>query len=427
MKNANPTILLFLWLAASSSLGAQDRGAVEAELERLRRQLRIPALSVAVVESGTTVWVRHLGFKAAPGEAVVYPIASLTKPFTAVLAMQLAHGAALKLDAALDSAATVRHLLTHTSTGTPGQRFVYSSDLFQTVQPALEKAAGQPFRAALHARVFQPARLRRTTAAARTTPSSGIESTVEDVARFAAAVERGPLLEPAARQEMFRPPRGPTGQPLPYAHGWFVQYVGGDEVRWHFGQQDASSSLLVMVPRKRLAFVALARSDRLSSPFWLQLGDLRWSPVAAAFLTGWARLRIDLAEARRAMTHALIALHARRPAEARSLVSKALGLAPALADAADGALLAALARAEDPELRAIGRRVAKRLLAVDADHPRTLLDLAVLNLRDGQPAEARRLLDQAVAGRRATPEIARLVTELRPETKRPDPNQRPQD
>jgi CubicO group peptidase (beta-lactamase class C family) len=390
---------------------AQDRGAVEAEIDRLRRDLRIPALSAAVVESGTTVWVRHLGFKPAPREAVRYPIASLTKPFAAVLALQLAERGALKLDA-------IRPLLTHTSAGTPGQRFVYSSELFQTLQPVLEKAARQPFASALTAGVIKPTRLAQTIAPGRTTPSTGIESSVEDLARFAVALERGPLIPPRARAEMFRPTRGPTGQPLPYALGWFVQYVGGEEVRWHFGQQDDASSLLMMLPRRRLTFVLLARTDRLSAPFWLQFGDIRWSPFAAAFLTGWAKVRIDLPEARRAMTHGLIALQAKRLADARAAVTKALGLAPALGDAADGALLAAFARSGDPELRAIGRRVARRLLAVDADHPRTLLDLAVLNLQDGQPAEAKKLLDQTLSGNRATPEIVRVAKDLLRETAR---------
>jgi CubicO group peptidase (beta-lactamase class C family) len=397
--------LLLIVFSGASIVQAQDRLAVEAELDRLRRDARISALSAAVVEGNTTVWVRHLGFNATRGEAVMYPIASLTKPMAAVLTMQFVGSGAIKLD-------TVRPLLTHTSTGTPGQRFIYSSELFQGLQPTIEKAAGQSFAAALAARVFKPAGLRNTRAAANISPSTGVESTVEDLARFATALDRNALLPVNTRLEMFRPMRGPTGQPMPYALGWFVQYIGGEEVRWHFGQQADASSLLMMLPRRRLTFIVLARTDRLSSPFWLQMGDLRWSPFAAAFLTGWARVRIDLGQARRAMMQALIALDARRPADAAKHVSQAVGLAPALGDSADGALLAAFARSGEPGLRATGRRIAKRLLAVDADHPRTLVDLAVLNIQDGQPAEATPLLQRAIAGNRATPEIARLVKEL---------------
>jgi CubicO group peptidase (beta-lactamase class C family) len=410
VRIAFAVVLLFI---ASPSL-AQDRAAFEAEMERLRRELRIPGLSAAVVEGGTTVWVRHRGFKAASGEPIRYPIASLTKPFAAALAMQLVETGALKLDGPVDArpAPTLRHVLTHTSAGTPGQRFIYSSDLFRQLQPAIEKAAGQPFATAVIAQVIQPAGLRHTVAPARATPSAGIESTVEDLARFATALEGGPLLASRLRLEMFRPPRSPTGRPLPYALGWFVQYIGGEEVRWHFGQQEESSSLLLMLPRKRLTLVVLARTERLSSPFWLQMGDVRWSPFAAAFMTGWARLRIDLAEARRAMARGLIALDARRPRDARAHVTRAIGLAPALGDAPDAALLAAFARSGDADLREVGRRLAKRLLSVDPDHPRTLLDLAVLHLQGGDQRAARQLLEQAIIGNRAPPEITRVVKEL---------------
>jgi hypothetical protein len=289
---------------------------------------------------------------------------------------------------------------------------VYSSERFRAVQAPLEKAARTPLHVALAAHVFKPAGLRQTIAPARMTPSTGIESTVEDLARFAAALERGSLLTATSRLDMFRPVRGPTAQPFPYALGWFVQYVGGEEVRWHFGQQADASSLLLMLPRRRLALVILARTDRLSAPFWLQMGDVRWSPFAAAFLTAWARVRIDLAEARRVMTQALVAMHASRSAEARPLVSRALGLAPALGDAPDGTLLAAFARSRDAELRAAGRRIAKRLLSVDADHPRTLLDLAVLALQDGQRDQARKLLQQLVSNRHVSPELLRTAQEL---------------
>lgn len=362
-------------------------------------------MSAAVVESGTTVWVRHFGFRAAPGEAVRYPIASLTKPFSAVLALQLVQGGKLRLDA-------VRHLLTHTSTGTPGKRFVYSSELYSTLQGPLERAAGAPLHVALAGGVVKPARLAHTVVPARTTPSAGMESTVEDLAHLATALERDTLLSAGSRSELFRVPRGPTGHALPYALGWFVQHVGGEEIRWHFGQQQDASSLLIIVPRRRLSLAVLARTDRLSAPFWMQLGDVRWSPVAAGFLTAWPRIRMDLAEGRRTMREALAALHMGARDAARKDVERALVLAPALGDAADGALLAAFARSGDADLRAVGRRIAKRLFAVDDEHPRTLLDLAVLNLEDGQPQEARKLLNQIVAGRAATPEILRTTRDL---------------
>jgi len=413
--SARLLFVLGLSLAGPNGAAAQNRPAFEAELAQLRTQLGISSMSAAVVESGTLVWVRHFGISATPRDTVHYPIASLTKPMTAVLAMRLVERTRLSLEAPVDEAGPgvqVRHLLSHTAAGDPGARFLYSSELFDRLAAPLERAAGTTLRAALAAEVFGPAGLRQTSAARDVTPSAGIVSTVEDVARFVATLERGDLLAGASAATMFRPPRDAAGRGFPYALGWFVQTVGGEQVRWHFGQQGDASALLVTVPRRRRAFVLLARTDRLSAPFWLQLGDVRWSPAAVAFLTTWARMRLDLSAARRTMLGALAAFGAGDRKKAVADARRALVLGPALGNMGDPAMLAAFARSGDHQLREAGRRVAQRLLAADANHPRTLLDVAVLERQDGHPDEAGRLLQKILADRLATPEIAGTAREL---------------
>jgi len=414
---AAPIVVLaaFAVLSAARIATAQNRPAFEAQLDDLRARVGVPSMSVAVVESGTVVWVRHFGIDARPGDTVRYPIASITKSMAAVLAMRLVERSQLSLDAPVAGAGAgveVRHLLSHTAAGAPGTRFLYSSALFARLETPLADAAGASFPAALTAEVIRPLGLRATTAGSRTTPATGVVSTVEDLGRFAAGVERGDLLSGRTTAEMFRPPRGPDGRPLPCALGWFVQVVGGEQVRWQFGQQADASALLVNLPRRRMSFVLLARGERASEPFWLQFGDARWSPFAFAFLTTWARMRVDLAAARGVMIDALIALASGRPAEGAALASRASILAPALANSPEPGLLAAFARSGHADLREMGRRIADRLLAVDAADPRTLLDLAVLELRDGHSDEARRRLEQVLDGGQATPEIERTTREL---------------
>jgi len=409
-----PALALAL-LAAPSVVAAQNRPAFEAQLDDLRTRIGIPSMSVAVVESGTVVWVRHLGIDARPGDPVRYPIASITKPMAAVLAMRLVERKRLTLDTPVPGAGPgvlVRHLLSHTAAGTPGTRFLYSSDLFARLEAPLAEAGGATFPAALTAEVIRPAGLRQTSAGDRVTPATGVISTVEDLGRFAAAVERGDLMSGRSTAEMFRPPRGSDGRPLPCALGWFVQTVGGEQVRWQFGQQDTASALVVSLPRRRMSFVLLARGDRASAPFWLQFGDVRWSPFASAFLSTWARMRIDLAAARVVMTDALIALARGRPAEAASLATRASILAPALTNSPEPGLLAAFARSGRTDLREMGRRIAGRLLAVDASNPRTLLDLAVLELQDGHADVASGRLRGVLEDGQATPEIERTVRDL---------------
>jgi hypothetical protein len=403
-------------LFGRSPLLAQNRVVVEAELERLRTALGISQMSAAVAESGTIVWVRHFGTGARRGEAVRYPIASLTKPFTATLAFRLVEQRKLSLDASVErpdgGSASLRQLLTHTGSGTPGSRFVYSSELFNRLEPPLERAAGVSFAQALTSAVLRPAALRSTEIGPALSPSSGLVSTVEDVTRFMAALEGGKIVSRASLTDIFHAPRDESGRPFPSAHGWFVQQVGGQAVRWHFGQQSDASSLVVSLPGRRLMLVVLARGEALSRPFWLQFGDLRWSPVALTFLTQWARLRVDLPEARPLMADALVALATNQRTRASTLATRAAGLAPALVNAPDLTLLAAFARSGDRALRDMGRTIARRALGADDAHPRALLDLAVLNLQDGQPAEAKKLLRQLLDSRQATPEIERQAREL---------------
>jgi CubicO group peptidase (beta-lactamase class C family) len=415
-------LVLCTAVACPASVAAQNRAALESELDRIRRDLEIPAMSAAVVEGGTIVWIRHFGVRAGQGQRVAYPIASLTKPFTAALAMiaitrgKLTLDQPVLVDASLTGAPAgsvrIRHLLSHTAAGTPGTRFLYSSALFRELARPLELALGTTFLNALTTNVITPLGLSRTTAGPALTPSGGLTSTIEDVARLAIALERGTLLSRDAATMMLQPPRFDGGVASPYAHGWFVQQIGGEQLRWHFGQQADASSLLVTMPRRRLSLVVLARGDRLSAPFWLQFGDVRWSPPALAFLTAWARMKVDLPEARRLMLDALAALGSGRAGRGVSLATKAIALAPALVNAGDGALLAAFARAGDPGLRTAGRAIARRLLAADGNHPRVLLDLAVLELQDKQPAEAAKLLRRVLDEKHATPEIARAASEL---------------
>jgi CubicO group peptidase (beta-lactamase class C family) len=415
-RYAELTILLLLVLVAPARAAAQNRVVLEAELERLQAALRVPAMSAAVVEGGTIVWVRHFGAKAAPGDPVRYPIGGLTQAFVAALAMHEVERGRLSLDAPVARpdgiAVPMRHLLTHTAAGTPGSRFLYSSELYRLLGAPIGRAAGVPLPEAIRREIGTPLGLRHTSALPALSASDGIESTVEDLARFAAGIERGAILSSTSTADLFRAPRGATGRPLPAALGWFVQQIGGEQVRWQFAQQADASGLLVNLPRRRLSFIILARGDRLNAPFWLAFGDLRWSPAAAAFLSAWARVRMDLPEARRMMMDAIVAATRGARADGAALAKRASVIAAPLASGPEPVLLAVFARSGDAELREAGRRIARRLLDADADHPRVLLDLAVLNLADGQSAEARRLLERILADRQATPEIERAVRDL---------------
>ena len=104
---------------------------VETYLAQVRRDLRLPGLSVSIVQRGEVMYTTGFG-DAAPGRAVSghtpFILGSLSKSFTALAVMQLVERKTLDLDKSVRSyipwfmltspgasSITVRDLLTHTS------------------------------------------------------------------------------------------------------------------------------------------------------------------------------------------------------------------------------------------------------------------------------------------------------------------------
>jgi CubicO group peptidase (beta-lactamase class C family) len=127
----------------------------EAELEGLRQAMKIPGMSAAVVKDGHVVWARGLGYadiekqiRATP--ETPYNLASVTKPHAALVVMQLVQEGKLSLDDPVSrygvnlpegDKVLVRHLMSHTSEGTPGQRYSYNGDRYALLGQVVEQRA----------------------------------------------------------------------------------------------------------------------------------------------------------------------------------------------------------------------------------------------------------------------------------------------
>jgi len=183
----------------------------EQEVERLREELNIPGLSVAVLQGQGVVFARGFGYadvenQIAAAENTPYHIASLTKPFAAAIIMQLVEAGQLDLDDEMadilsdflfqftdlsihgyaslceeiieltkDTSGTyapyrslfedyrcdtepltVRHHLTHTAQGMPGQAYRYNGFLFGFLTQVMEQVSGQRFDELLVERIIRP-------------------------------------------------------------------------------------------------------------------------------------------------------------------------------------------------------------------------------------------------------------------------------
>lgn len=309
----------------------------EQRLEELRESHHIPAITAVISKGQQVVWVKPYGIAdratgRAAADTTVYHLASLTKPFVATVLLQLVEEGKASLDDPVSTyginlsspAGTVirvRHLLSHTSEGTPGTRYAYNGDRFGLVDAVIAQAAGKPLAAALQERIIAPLGLHRTAPNPQSSSfatsgldkptfeanmargytytlggynptqyptyfggAAGLTSSALDVASFSMAIDRDALLQPATKALAYTPVASPSGQVFPYGLGWFATDYKGVRIIWHYGLWVANSSLIIKVPDRELTFVVLANTDGLSSPYPLGSGRLDTSPWARAFL-----------------------------------------------------------------------------------------------------------------------------------------------
>ena len=343
----------------------------EKEVEGLREELNIPGLSVAVLQGQEVVLARGFGYADVENqipatENTPYYIASCTKPFAAAVIMQLVETGQLDLEAALadilndttfpfptgaihgyaglcetiielskDTSGsyaayrslfedyrceteriTVRHHLTHTSQGMPGEAYRYNGFLYGLLSWVAEAASEQSFADLLVEHIIDP--LEMTSTLPNSSDSrrqqvleelakpyqiddagkavlsdftqdlnagAGMVSTVLDLAKFDVAMERNQIVSQESKEAMFTPTLSNSGQPLPYGMGWFVQEHEGEQLIWHYGHQPESySSLILKVLEQGPTLILLANSDGASAPFNLGEGDVLKSPFAVTFL-----------------------------------------------------------------------------------------------------------------------------------------------
>lgn len=325
---------------------AEDRVALfDRYVDGLRRQLGIPGLAGLVQERHAIIWERGLGVADLEGQVNVTPdtpfhIASLTKTFASVLLLQCVERGALDLDSPIrnysavipEPGATVRHVLTHTSEGIPGQTFRYNGDRYAALTAVIESCWGQPIRLVLASAVLDRLALRDTVpgpdldgpdaaalgmfdfltldryrrvlarvarpyavdARGRSSrgvapprainAAAGLVSTVRDLARYDRAIDDHVLLRRETQELAWTPARTASGA-APYGLGWFVQTVDGERLVWHYGLWGgAYSALILKAPARQVTLILLANSDGLSARFPMAAGDVMVSPFAAAFL-----------------------------------------------------------------------------------------------------------------------------------------------
>lgn len=331
-----------------------DVEAFAGTLDSLRAAARIPGLAVAAVRDGEIVLSR--GFGVADVETGVpvtaetpFDVASVSKPLSAVVALKLVEEGRLDLDHPMRADSEfvefcaaaraeggiffedfrcdsepilLRHLLTMTSNGEVGQRFLYSPIAYSWASRPMRDAAGEEFSTLVDRYVFQPAEMTRSARIHRRRPlppalardlaqphrvdssgamvrapppppqgdgaAGGVVSNALDLARFDRALDEGRLISAASRERMMTPTRNRAGEALPYGIGWFVQRHEGRRLVWHSGRwENAYSALYLKLPDERLTLILLANADGIGWDNSLDEAAVERSPFARAFLNAF--------------------------------------------------------------------------------------------------------------------------------------------
>jgi CubicO group peptidase (beta-lactamase class C family) len=168
----------------------------------------------------------------------------------------------------------------------PGSSYRYSNSGYALLALIVERASGKTFATFLRERIFQPLGMNDTVAFeegistvsnrafgytqeqgrwGRTDQSQtsavlgdgGIYSSIDDLAKWDAALDDGRLLSAASRRLAFAPAT-PTDDPaVGYGFGWRIT---GDSL-WHSGETMGFRNVIVRFPERRLTVVILTNRN----------------------------------------------------------------------------------------------------------------------------------------------------------------------
>ena len=340
------------WDGAHAQAKPGRYAALDAMLDKEMGELPMPGVSAAMMVRGKLVWTGARGWADYEKRLPVtrdtpFNIASLTKPMTAVVLMQLVERGQLSLDTPMqrydpsfaDARITVGHVLSMRSeSDPPGSSYKYNGNPYGKLDTVIKGAGGETLAQAFSARLFEPLGLNQTSPGSLAADAQGLSpdrvadyesvmariatphhmyggvepvasvppdpepnaaanvvSTASDYARFADAVMRARFLKPATMKAMWTPPVLASGAPSPYAYGWFAKDYHDHRLINHYGYYStAYSAVALIVPEKELVFVALSNGGALSGHNGID--GIEGNAVACAVLLEFVDPKLPCAE-----------------------------------------------------------------------------------------------------------------------------------
>jgi len=172
----------------------------------------------------------------------------------------------------------------------PGTRWAYCNSGYALLGAVIEKASGQEYGRFIEEHIFKPLEMRQSYYEATSTrvisklvsgyskisdvythpeylsytqvyAAGGLISSVDDLARWYAALRRGKLISSATLQRMWRPYLLSNGESSCYGYGWIVSAYQEHQVVEHYGLLPGFANYLLALPDDDVLAVVLSNDD----------------------------------------------------------------------------------------------------------------------------------------------------------------------
>lgn len=309
--------------------------------------LQLPALVVGVALGDSLIFFKSMG-AANPSTKEpltadhIFPIASVTKTFTAVALKQMEGEGKLALQDPVSKypnqyftpdrwgqPTTLAQLISHTSESSPpGTGFVYNGSKFNIVFNAfsginktrIQDDITRPFTNEIQGRILTPLKMEHTLlrfsenehgylrkwlvqtyrlndASGKFTPVDlnprnmqsgpgyGMMSSVNDLVRYSSALSQNRLLTALQYRQL----TSPFYPGSPYGMGWFTTSFEGTEIHWAYGYGDNDAALLLRVPSEHLTLIILSPCSLPSATTRLGYGNPFNAMLVCAFFKNYVQ------------------------------------------------------------------------------------------------------------------------------------------
>lgn len=170
----------------------------------------------------------------------------------------------------------------------PGSRYAYSNSGYVLLGAIIERISGLSYASFMAQHIFEPLgmthtayeghergiakrvegynRDRKAMPLSMTQPyaAGALVSTVDDLARWNAAIAAGKLLRPETWRQVFTPYTLKNGKTTSYAYGWLIGEVKGRQTVEHGGAIPGFSSYLIRLPQEKIFVSVLTNNDRFN-------------------------------------------------------------------------------------------------------------------------------------------------------------------